>query len=102
MHRARQVGFEAAHRKLATLKCYRVAPWVETIEPNRSQAREQPARIAIHDLVRLEPRYVFLQQRGATRQYQREPEPSLARADDASSREPPIRADSAAFRTARI
>ena len=50
-HRARRVSLESAHRNLALLKRYRVAPGVETFDADRAHRSQNSARVAIHDLI---------------------------------------------------
>ncbi len=87
-HRARRVCLERAHRNLALLEGYRVAPGVETFDADRAHRSQNSARVPIHDLVGFDARDVFLQQRRARRKNERQPEPSLSRADDAPASQP--------------
>src|SRR5208282_3683783 len=96
-HRARSVSLESAHGNLALLEGYRVAAGVETIDAERAHPGQDAASVTIHDLLGLQFfhwRRVFPEQCGASRKDERDSEPSLARADDATTGQTPHHVDS--------
>ena len=101
-HRARRVSLEGAHRNLALFEGYRVAAGVETIDAQRTHRGQDAAGVAIHDLLRLQAGRVFFQQRRTRWEYERQPQPSLARAHDTSTGKPAGHADAVALARSAI